>query len=83
MFAEGGESCSEGVFSVELPDSSEVGLVGDCWLHFMGVYHVLFGEKLRGDLTESFPFLLEFLSTFLGGGVNTEYEFVLLVGVGE
>jgi hypothetical protein len=73
----------EGVLSVVLPHSAEVGLLSDETLVLMGVDHIFLGDQLGDKLASGLPLLLELLTTLWGGGVNTEDEFVLLIGMGE
>lgn len=83
MFNEVSKSELEHVFSVVLPHSSEVGLVRDISLLFMGIDHILLGDHLRDKLASSFPFLLELFSAFWCSGVHTKNEFVILIGMSE
>lgn len=83
LFDEVGKSDLEHMLSVELPDSSEVGLTWDGWLHLVWIDDVFFSNKLWGHLSKSVPFLFELSFTLCGGGVNTENEFLFLISMGE
>ena len=73
----------EQVFSVVLPNSTEVGLFSKNRLRLMGVNHILLRDELRYELASGFPLLLELLTTLWGSGVDAEDEFVLLISVSE
>lgn len=83
LFNEESESLLEHVFSVVLPHSSEVGLVREESLLFMGVYHIFLGDHFRNNLASSLPFLFEFFSALWGGGVNAEDKLVILISMSE
>lgn len=78
-----GELQSKGVLTVVLPDASEVGLVRDLSWNFVGENQVLLFDKLWGQLAKSIPLGLEGSATLRGGGVNTEVDVFILVGVCE
>ena len=71
------------MFSVVLPNSTEVGLFSKNRLRLMGVNHILLRDELRYELASGFPLLLELLTTLWGSGVDAEDEFVLLISVSE
>jgi hypothetical protein len=74
---------SEHVFTVVLPDSHEMGLVRDLRCLFVGENHVLLLNDFWGQFGEDFVLLLELGTSLRGGGVHTEDNLAILVGVGE
>lgn len=74
---------SEGVLTVVLPHTSEVGLGRERRRLFVGEDQVLLLHELRGQLAKSVPFFLELLATFRSGGVNTKVDVGVLAGMGE
>jgi len=77
------ESQLEHVFSVMLPDSSEMRFLCDLFLPFMRINHIFFGNQFRNHLACSLPFLSEFFSSLWSGGVNTENKLLVLIGMSE
>ena len=73
-------SDSEDVLSIVLPDSSEVRLVKRSLYLFMRIDQIFLGEKLGSELAHCLVFFLELGSALWGSRVNTENEFVLLIG---
>lgn len=71
------------MFSVELPDSSEVGLFGDVFLLLMGINNIVLGNEFRNHCGHFIPLLSEMFSAFLSCGVNAEDQRLLLVGMSE
>jgi len=79
----GSEGEAEGVLTVVLPDSLEVGLSGEAGCLLVGEDEVLLLDNLGGELSHGFPLSLEAFATLRGGGINTEVDVLVLVGVGE
>ena len=73
----------QSVLSVVFPQSLEVGLSRDLSSHLMRIQEVFLFDDLRGQLVEFFPLLLEFSTSFLGGGVNTKHNIGGLIGIIE
>jgi hypothetical protein len=74
---------SHGVVTVVLPDSSEVRLVDGCGLELMGELEVLHLDDLGGELSKGLVLSTESSSSFFGGGIHSEDDLGLLVGVSE
>lgn len=68
--------------SVQVPDSSEVGLHWDGLGHLVGEDDVLW-QSFREDLLENVVLLHELLSSLFSGGVDSEVQFLNRVSVSE
>ena len=58
-------------------------LIWDDLGHLVWVEEILLLDDLWGELVESIPLSLELSSTFLGSGVNTKDNLLVLIGLGE
>mmetsp|Transcript_5315 Transcript_5315/g.8955 ORF Transcript_5315/g.8955 Transcript_5315/m.8955 type:complete len:247 (+) Transcript_5315:374-1114(+) len=73
----------EAKLSVVRPDSLEVSLVGHVGGDLVGVDEVLHLDHLGSHLVQGLVLLLEGDSALLSGGVDSEDESLVLVGLGE
>jgi len=71
------------VVTVVLPDTSEVRLINSCGLKLMRELKVLHLDDLGGELSKGLVLSAESGSSFFGGGIHTEDDLGLLVGVSE
>jgi hypothetical protein len=71
------------VLTVVLPNTSEVGFVGDLRWHLVGEDDIVLLENLGGEFAESVPLFLELFTSFGSGCVNAENDGLLLVSVGK
>lgn len=77
------DGVSERVLSVEGPHSLEMGF-GSEWLwHLVWVKHHLGVQDFWSDSAEGIELGFEFNSSFFGGGVNTEIDWLFLISVSE
>jgi hypothetical protein len=74
---------SHGVVTVVLPDTSEMRLVNSNGIKLVRELHVLHLDDLRGELSKGLVLFAESSSAFFGGGVHSEDNLGLLVGIGE
>ena len=71
------------MLSVVFPQSLEIRLIGDLSSHLMRIQEVLLFDDLRSQLVEGIPLGLEFGSTLLSSGVDTEHDVGGLIGIVE
>ena len=77
------ESQLEGMLTVVLPHTLEVGLVGGLSGHFVRHDHLVLLDDLGGKLAKSHVLLAEGLGTLRGARVQTKHQFTVLVSVSE
>jgi len=77
------DSLSHGVVTVVLPDTSVMGLVNNIGGELVRELEVLHLDDFRSQFGESFVLSAESSSAFFSGGIHTEHNLGLLVGVGE
>lgn len=77
------DESSELALSVESPHSLEVSLSWDILLHFMGIDDQLLLHELWHEFSESVVIFFESLSSFLGGGVSSEVQLLILISMSE
>lgn len=77
------DSAAESELSVVGPHSLEVSLLADWLWHLVWEEHVLGSEHLWAHLGDGVVLSLESLSALLGGGVDSEVNWKLLIGVSE
>lgn len=71
------------MFSVVLPDSSEVRLVTQVSLVLMWVNNVVLRQEFWYDFASSIPLLFELFSSFLGGSVKSKDQWLFLISMSE
>lgn len=80
---ESSESQVEGVLTIVLPDTLEVWLGADAWCLLVWENEVLLLDELWSEFSKGVPFGLEGFTTFLGGGIDTEVDILVLVSMSE
>jgi len=71
------------MFTIVLPNTSEVWFCCDLRWAFVRENNIIFFENLRCELTKSIPFFFELFSTLWSSSVNSKYYWLLLVAVSE
>jgi len=66
-----------------LPDTLEVWLGAEAWWLLVWENEVFLLDELWGEFSKGVPLGLEGFTTFLGGGINTEVDILVLVSMSE